>query len=89
MQYVYSCEKTETSNAPDADYKYHYAEASGAWKVAPGWSLVGSVLYGKVDSDDYLRTGSYPGSIRYDEQRESANYSAALFYVGVKYDLPM
>lgn len=89
MQYVYSYEKSETSNAPDVDYKYHYAEASGAWKVAPSWSLVGSVLYGKVDSDDYLRTGSYPGGIRYDEQRESANYSAALFFVGVKYDLPM
>lgn len=89
MQYVYSYEKTETSSAPDVDYKYHYAEASGTWEVSPSWSLVGSVLFGKVDSDDYLRTGVYPGGIRHDELRESANYSAALFYVGVKYDLPM
>lgn len=89
LQYVYSFEKTEPSNADDVEYKVHYAEASGSWKLSKDWTLLGSALYGKADSNDYRYTGIFNPSDNFTDLRESANYSAALFYVGVKYDLPM
>lgn len=77
----------------EAEYKSHYAEAKTSWRLAKSWTLEGTALYGKVDSSDYLRSGVYPSGLSENpngtDLRESADYSAALVYVGVRYDLPM
>lgn len=91
LQYVYSIDKSDVgyynASAKDAEYKSHYAEASGSWRLNKDWSIQGTALYGKVDSDDYLDSGL--NNTTRTDSRLSANYSAALFYLGVKYNLPM
>lgn len=99
LQYVYSFDKTKTSadtgkspDYPDVEYKSHYAEATGSWRFNNVWSLEGSVLYGKVDTNDYLRASEYINNSHTGyaiNPLDDANYSAALFYLGVKYNLPM
>lgn len=97
VQYVYGLDKSDfdtidradvTVGTPDAEYKTHYAEASGTWRVNKDWALEGSMLYGKVDSEDYLRENKYLDDTL-SNTYDYANYSAALFYLGVKYNLPM
>lgn len=91
LQYVYGIDKSDVgyygASSNDAEYKSHYAEVSGSWRLNKAWSLQGTALYGNVDSDDYMGSGAI-GSIGTDS-RLSPNYSAALFYLGVKYNLPM
>ncbi len=98
LQYVWSIDKSKSgylaaTDHDEAEYKSHYAEAKASWRLAKSWTLEGTALYGKVDSSDYLRSGVYPSGLSENpngtDLRESADYSAALVYVGVRYDLPM